>query len=199
MNRIAAAAALSLLAVTAAGHAQASSVAPAPPQAAPAPQAAPEAAAAPKAAPKARAGAGQVGAASPAGRLLDRLLEGIELRPEQTAAIAELRAEFEKTTAALRADLRARVAELRRLRGAESAGTPLLKTKREELQAQQEKLRAEADQLAAKISELLDPAQRTAFESAREQMRRNPPAGRLPAPSAAPAESAGTAAPTSQV
>jgi Spy/CpxP family protein refolding chaperone len=122
-------------------------------------------------------------AASPAGMVIDRILAPLGLRTEQQALVATLRQQFESATTGLRADLRARTAELRRLRQAAGADPANLQTKREELTALQATLRGEADKLAVKISAVLDPEQRARFEAALNAIQSSRPEGeRRPAP-----------------
>jgi Spy/CpxP family protein refolding chaperone len=81
---------------------------------------------------------------SPAGQLIERMLEPLNLTPEQHTQAAAMREKFEAATDGLRADLRAGFMQLRRLRG--SAGDPVeAEAKRKELAGLQEQLRGELE------------------------------------------------------
>ena len=187
MKKLALVAALSVLAVTAAVHAQAAAAAPAP------------ASVPPTAAPAPGAPAGPGVASSPAARLLDRALADLALRPEQTAAIEKLRAQFEESSATLRADLRARAVELRRMRERRQSRPGRDGGEARRVPGPADQAPGGGRQARGEDRREAHPEQRAAFEKARAEMRANPQLERRPSVGAPPATAGAAAPPAAQV
>jgi len=118
-------------------------------------------------------------------RLVEFVLEPLELTAEQRTQIDQIKAAWLEQSAATREEVRKMFLEIQTLRRSPSATPAELEEKRAELVVAQEKMQAEIAKLDEQVAAALDPERREKFLAKREEMkaaRANQAAPEHPAP-----------------
>jgi Spy/CpxP family protein refolding chaperone len=126
----------------------------------------------------------------PVDRIIDGVLDPLELTPEQAQKIGEIRTAWVVQSEPLRVAVRTKALEYQTVSRSPSAAPADVEAKHAGLMAAREALQAEIDKLDEQIAAALDPARREKYLATREQMKMRsgrgearPSTGVHPAPS----------------